>query len=156
MHHNIHHVNLLTMKNLILWKSTQVSRIKKNTMSVLITYSSWVISLSKFSDLFMSEKMHQIWCANLNFKLWYLVSTLNSALNISELDALMIFVCKCQNAIDEINITERNLNHRVKDSSDIESYHVCVHNSLKCWKRNKKNVHNLKSLVSDRLRCAYN
>ena len=156
MHYNTHHVNLLTMKNLILWKNTWVSEIKKNAMSALITYSSWVISLSKFSDLFMSEKMHQIWCTNLDLKLWYLVSTLDSVLNISELlDTLMIFVCKCQNAINEINIRERNLNCRVKDSSDIESYHVCVHNSLKCWKRDKKNVHDLKSLVFNKLRCAY-
>ena len=144
------------MKNLILWKSTWVSEIKKNKMSMLITYSSWIISLLKFSDLFMSKKMHQIWCTNLDFKLWCLVSTLNSTLNISKLlDTLMIFVHKYWNAIDEINITERNLNCKVKDSSDIESYHVCVHNSLKYWKKNKKNVHNLKNLVSDRLRCAY-
>ena len=156
MHHNICHVNLLTMKDLILWKSTQVSRIKKNAMSALITYFSWAVSLSKFSDLLISEKMHQIWCTNLDLKLWCLVSTLNSTLNISELlDALTVFVCKCWNAIDEINITERNLNHRVKDSSDIESYHVCVHNSLKYWKRDKKNVHDLKSLVFNRLRCTY-
>ena len=156
MYHNICHVNLLRMKNLILWKDTQVSRIKKNAMSVLITYSNWAVSLSKFSDLLMSEKMHQIWYTNLDFKLWCLVSTLNSVLNISELlDALTVFVHKCQNAIDEINITERNLNCRVKDSSDIESYHVCVHNSLKYWKRDKKNVHDLKSLVFNRLRCTY-
>ena len=45
---------------------------------------------------------------------------------------LNVFVCDCQNAVNEISITNNDLNQRVKDSSDVELYHICVHGLFKC------------------------
>lgn len=44
----------------------------------------------------------------------------------------------------------------MKDSSDVKLYHVCVHDSLKCWKQNEKNIHDLKNLISKRVYCISN
>jgi len=38
----------------------------------------------------------------------------------------------------------------------VRSYYVSVHESLQCWKRDEKNVDDLKNLVSDRVYCSSN
>jgi len=54
--HNICHLNLSAMKNLILWKKTQNSVIKKNLMIALMTQSSQAILLCRISDLSLWQK----------------------------------------------------------------------------------------------------
>jgi len=65
--HNTHHLNLITMKNLILWKKTQNSVIIKNLMIALMTQSSWTILLCKISDLSLWKKRKWIQHKDLNF-----------------------------------------------------------------------------------------
>ncbi len=54
--HNICYLNLTAMKNLILWKKTQNSVIKKNLMIALMTQSSQTILLCRISDLSLQQK----------------------------------------------------------------------------------------------------
>jgi len=139
--HNTHYLNLTAMKNLILWKKMQNSVIKKNLMIALMTQLSQAILLCRISDLFLQQKRKWVQCEGLNFCQWCSTLTLNTALDISGfLDALTVFVCNCQNKADEINSTDNDLNQRLKDSSSVASYYVCVHESLKCWKQSKKNI----------------
>jgi len=150
--HNTCHLNLLIMKNLILWKEMWNSMTRKNSMIALITQSSWAFSLKKINELSIWKERKQVQCADLDVKQWCLVFVLNTALDILKLfNALTVFVCNCQNAVNEISITDNDLNQRVKDSSDVKLYYICVHGSLKCWKWNKKNIHDLKSLISKRV-----
>ena len=103
------------------------------------------------------EKKKQVQCASLNVKKWCSVSALNFTLNISELLIILaVFVCDCWNAMNEISITDNDLNWRAKDISNVESYNVCVHSSLKCWKWHKKNIHDLENLVNERVYCVSN
>ncbi len=155
--HNICHLNLIAMKNLILWKKMQNSVIKKNLMIALMTQSSWAILLCRISGLSLQQKRKWVQCEDLNFRQWCSVLTLNTALDISEfLDALTAFVHNCQNKADEINSTDNDLNWRLKDSSSVAPYYVCVHESLKCWKQSKKNIQNLEKLIEERVYCTSN
>ena len=54
--HNTHYLNLIIMKNLILWKKMWNSVITKNLMITLMTQSTQTILLYRISDLFFSEK----------------------------------------------------------------------------------------------------
>jgi len=58
--HNTHHLNLITMKNLILWNKMQNSVIMKNLMIALMIQSSQAILLCKISDLSLWKKRKQI------------------------------------------------------------------------------------------------
>jgi len=152
--HNICHLNLTAMKNLILWKKMQNSVIKKNLMIALMTQSSQAILLCRISGLSLWQKRKQVWCEDLNSRQWCSVLTLNIVLNILRfLDALTAFVHNCQNKADEINSTDNDLNWRLKDSSSVAPYYVCVHESLKCWKQNEKNIQNLEELIEERVYC---
>ncbi len=66
--HNICHLNLTAMKNLILWKKTQNSVIKKNLMIALMTQSSQTILLCRISDLPLWQKRKWVWHEGLNFR----------------------------------------------------------------------------------------
>jgi len=155
--HNTHHLNLTAMKNLILWKKTQNSVIKKDLMVALMTQSSQAILLCRISDLSLQQKRKWVWCEDLNFCQWCFTLTLNTVLNISEfLDALAAFVHNCWNKADEINSTDNDLNQRSKDSLSVASYYVCVHESLKCWKQSEKNIQNLERLIEERVYCTSN
>ena len=103
------------------------------------------------------RKRKQVQCTSLNVKKWCSVSALNFTLNISELlDVLAVFVHNCQNVMNEISITDNNLNQRAKDIFNVESYNVCVHSLLKCWKQHRKSIHDFESLVSERVYCVSN
>ncbi len=72
------------------------------------------------------------------------------------LDALTVFMCKCCNIVDKKVVSDKKLNKKKKDSIWIESYYVSVHESLQCWKRDEKDINDLKNLVSDRVYCSLN
>ncbi len=155
--HNTCHLNLTAMKDLILWKKTQNSVIKKDLMIALMTQSSQTILLCRISDLSLWQKRKWVWHEDLDFCQWCSVLTLNTALDISEfLDALAAFVHNCQNKADEINSTDNDLNQRSKDSSSVAPYYMCVHESLKCWKWSEKNIQNLERLIEERVYCTSN
>ena len=65
-------------------------------------------------------------------------------------------MCDCWNAMNEISIIDNNLNQRAKDIFNVESYNVCVHSLLKCWKQHRKSIHDFESLVSERVYCVSN
>ena len=150
--HNTHHLNLTVMKNLIVWRKTQHSVINKNI--VIMTQSSWVISLCKISDLSLQKERDQIQCESLNSQKWCSAATLNVTLNMSEfLDALTVFVHNCWNKADEIESTDNALNCRSKNSLSVASYYVCIHRSLKYWKQGENTLQNLEKWVEERVYC---
>jgi len=155
--HNTCHLNLTAMKDLILWKKTQNSVIKKDLMVALMTQSSQAILLCRISDLPLQQKRKWVWCEGLDFCQWCSALTLNTVLDILRfLNALAVFVRNCWNKADEINSTNNDLNWRSKDSSSVASYYVCVHESLKCWKQSEKNIQNLERLIEERVYCTSN
>ena len=157
LNHNFHHLKILAMEDLILWNEMQDSRISNNTMLAFVTQSSWALSLKKICGVQSWRERKQVQCVSLNVKEWCSVSALNFTLNISELlDVLAVFVHNCWNVMNEISITDNDLNQRAKDISNVELYNVCVHSLLKCWKQHEKNIHDLESLVSEKVYCASN
>jgi len=122
-----------------------------------MTQSSQAILLCRISGLPLQQKKKWVWCEGLDFRQWCFVLTLKTVLNISGfLDALAAFVHNCWNKADEINSTDNDLNWRLKDSSSVASYYVCVHESLKCWKQSEKNIQNLEGLIEERVYCTPN
>ena len=140
------------MEDLIVWRKTQHSVINKNV--VIVTQSSWAISLCKISDLPLQEERDQIQCEGLNPQEWCSAATLNTTLNMPEfLDALTVFVRDCRNEADGIESTDNALNRRSKNSLSVASYHVCIHGSLKCWKQGGNTLQDLERWVEERVYC---
>ncbi len=78
-------------------------------------------------------------------------------LNIKKLfDALTVFMHKCRNIVDEKVVSDRELDKKKKDLIWVRSYYVSIYESLQCWKRDEKNVNDLKNLVSDKVYCSLN
>ncbi len=76
IHHNTRHLNLLAMKNVLLYEKTKFIQIKKNVMSAMITTLCWAIDLSKLSISVSHAQCYQILDARLDSKKWCLASTL--------------------------------------------------------------------------------
>ncbi len=157
IHHNTRHLNLLAMKNVLLYEKTKFVQIKKNVMSAMITTLCWAIDLSKLSILVSHAQYYQILDARLDSKKWCLASTLMKNLNIFEfLNVLTVFICEFRNVIDEIQVFNHDLDKRVKNAVDAESCFIIIHDFLVCWKQNEKNENDLNNLVKDRVICALN
>ncbi len=123
----------------------------------MITRFSHVFSLHKIQDALICKQCNQIQETEFNSKLWYHALILVEILNIKKLlDALTVFVRKCCNIVNEKVVSDRELNKKKKDSIWMRSYYVSVHESLQCWKRDEKDVDNLKNLVNDRVYCSSN
>ncbi len=157
LHYNTQHLNLLTMKDILLYKDTKQSKINKHALTVMITWFSCIFSLRKIQDAFIHEQCNQIQETELNSKLWCHASILIEILNIEKLlDALIVFMCKCHNIVDEKVVSDKELNKKKKDLIWVRSYYVSVHESLQCWKWDEKNVDDLKNLVNDKVYCSLN
>lgn len=155
--HNTRHLNIIAMEDIVWWKGTRGSSIKKDTMTAFATQASRAYPLKRFVGLPTQSERQQVERTGLNAKQWCSASTLTAALNIPGLlDALAVFVRDCRKAVDGISITDNDLDRRAKDLSEIGSYHVSVHGSLKCWKRDGKDVHDLEGLISERVYCSPN
>ena len=157
LHHNTWHLNLLAMKDILLYRDTRQSKINKHALTAIITWFSHIFSLRKIQDALIHEQCNQIQETEFNSKLWCHASILVRILNMKKLlDALTIFVRKCCNIIDKKVVSDRKLNKKKKDLIWVESYYVSVHESLQCWKRDEKDVNDLENLVSDRVYCSLN
>ncbi len=66
IHHNTRHLNLLAMKNVLLYKKTKFIQIKKNVMSAMITILCQAIDLSKLSISVFHAQCYQILDARLD------------------------------------------------------------------------------------------
>ncbi len=157
LHHNTQHLNLLAMKDILLYRDTRQSKINKHALTVMITQFNHVFSFHKIQDAFICKQCNQIQEIELNSKLWCHVLILVKILNMKKfLDMLTVFMHKCHNIVDEKVVSNRKLNKKKKDSIWIELYYVSVHESLQCWKRDEKNINDLKNLVNDKVYCSLN
>ncbi len=157
LHHNTRHLNLLAMKDILLYRDTRQSKINKHALTAMITWFNHVFNLHKIQDVFICEQCNQIQETELNSKLWCYALILVKILNIKKLlDVLTVFMCKCCNIVDEKVVSDRELNKKKKDSIWVRSYYVSVHESLQCWKWDEKNVDDLENLVSDKVYCSLN
>ncbi len=157
IHHNTRHLNLLAMKNVLLYEKTKFIQIKKNMMSAMITTLCRVIDLSKLSISVFHAQCYQILDARLDSKKWCLVFTLMKNLDIFEfLNALTVFIREFRNVIEKIQVFNHDLDKRVKNAVDAKSCFITIHDFLVCWKRNEKNENDLNSLIKDRVICALN
>ncbi len=157
IHHNTRHLNLLAMKNVLLYKKTKFIQVKKNAMSAMITILCQAIDLSKLSISVSHAQCYQILNARLDSKKWCLASTLMKNLDILEfLNALTVFIREYCNVIDEIQVFNHDLDRWVKNAVDAESCFITIHDFLVCWKWDEKNENDLNSFVKDRVICASN
>jgi len=157
LHHNTQHLNLLVMKDILLYKDTKQSKINKHVLITIITWFSCIFNLHKIQDTLICKQCNQIQETKLNSKLWCHASILIKILNIKKLlDMLTVFMCKCHNIINKKVVSDKELNKKKKDSIWVRSYYVSIHESLQCWKQDEKNVDDLKNLVSDKVYCSLN
>ncbi len=157
LHHNTQHLNLLTMKDILLYRDTKQSKINKHALTAMIIQFNHVFNLHKIQDTFIREQCNQIQETELNLKLWCHASILVKILNIKKLlDALTVFMCKCCNIVDEKVVSDRELDKKKKDSIWVKSYYVSIHKLLQCWKQDEKDVNDLKNLVNDKVYCSLN
>ncbi len=157
LHHNTQHLNLLAIKDILLYRDTRQSKINKHALTAIITWFSYVFNLHKIQDALIHEQCNQIQETELNSKLWCHASILVKILNMKKLlDTLTVFMRECHNIVDKKVVSDKELNKKKKDSIWIESYYVSVHESLQCWKWDEKDVNNLENLVSDKVYCSLN
>ncbi len=157
LHHNTQHLNLLTMKDILLYKDTRQSKINKHALIAIIIRFSHVFNLCKIQDALIHEQCNQIQETELNSKLWCHTLILVEILNIKKLlDALTVFMRKCYNIVNKKVVSDKELNKKKKDLIWVRSYYVSIHESLQCWKRDEKDVDDLENLVSDRVYCSLN
>ncbi len=157
LHHNTWYLNLLMMKNILLYRDTKQSKINKHALTAMITWFSCIFNLRKIQDALIHEQCNQIQETELNLKLWCHALILVKILNIEKLlDALTVFMRKCCNIVDEKVVSDKELDKKKKDSIWVKSYYVSVHESLQCWKRDEKDVNDLENLVNDRVYCSLN
>ncbi len=157
LHHNTWHLNLLAIKDILLYRDTRQSKINKHALTAMIIRFSHVFSLRKIQDALIYEQCNQIQEMKLNSKLWYHTLILVKILNIKKLlNTLTVFMCKCHNIVNEKVVSDKELNKKKKDLIWVKSYYVSVHESLQCWKQDEKDVDNLENLVSDKVYCSLN
>ncbi len=157
IHYNTRHLNLLAMKNILLYEKTKFIQVKKNVMSAMITIFCRVIDLSKLSISVFHAQCYQILDARLDSKKWCLASTLMKNLNIFEfLNVLTVFIREFRNVIDEIQVFNHNLDKRVKNAVNAKSCFITIHDSFIYWKWDEKNKNDLNSLIKDRVICVLN
>jgi len=157
LYNNTRHLNLLMMKDILLYKDTRQSNINKHALTAMITRFDCIFSLHKIQDALICKQCNQIQETKLNSKLWCHALILVRILNMKKLlDMLTVFVHKCHNIVDEKVVSDKKLNKKKKDLIWVESYYVSVHESLQCWKRDEKDIKNLENLVSDRVYCSLN
>jgi len=157
LHYNTRHLNLSAMKDILLYKDTRQSKINKHALTAMITWFSYIFNLHKIQDALICKQCNQIQETELNSKLWCHALILVRILNMKKLlDMLTVFMHKCCNIIDKKVVSDKKLNKKKKDLIWVESYYVSVHESLQCWKRDEKDVNNLKNLVSDKVYCSLN
>jgi hypothetical protein len=157
LHYNTQHLNLLAMKDIFLHRNTRQSKINKHALTVIIIQFNQVFNLHKIQDAFICEQCNQIQKTELNSKLWCHASILVKILNMKKLlNMLTVFICKCHNIIDEKVVSNKELNKKKKDSIWVESYYISVHELLQCWKRDEKNINDLKNLISNKVYCSLN
>ncbi len=56
LHHNTQHLNLLVMKNILLYRDTRQSKINKHALIAMITWFSRVFNLHKIQDAFICKQ----------------------------------------------------------------------------------------------------
>jgi len=152
LHHNTWHLNLLAMKDILLYRNTRQSKINKHALTVMIIWFSHVFSLHKIQDALIYKQCNQIQETKLNSKLWCHALILIKILNIKKLlDVLTVFMCKCCNIVNKKVVSDKELDKKKKDSIWVKSYYVSIHESLQCWKWDEKDVDDLKNLVSDKV-----
>ncbi len=157
LHHNTQHLNLLAMKDILLYRDTKQSKINKHALTAMITRFSCIFSLHKIQDALICKQCNQIQETELNSKLWCHALILVEILNIEKLlDALTVFMRECHNIVDEKVVSDRELDKKKKGSIWVKSYYVSVHESLQCWKRDEKDVDDLENLVSNKVYCSLN
>ncbi len=123
IHHNTRHLNLLAMKNVLLYEKTKFIQVKKNVMNAMIITLCRAIDLSRLSISVSHAQCYQILNARLNSKKWCFMFTLMKNLNIVEfLNALTVFIREFRNVIDEIQVFNHDLDKQVKNAVDAESF----------------------------------
>ncbi len=60
LHHNTQHLNLLMMKDILLYRDTRQSKINKHALITMITWFSHVFSLCKIQDALICKQCNQI------------------------------------------------------------------------------------------------
>ncbi len=157
LHHNTWHLNLLAMKDILLYKDIKQSKINKHALISMITQFSHIFNLHKIQDALIHEQCNQIQETELNSKLWCHALILVEILNIKKLlDTLTVFMRKCCNIVDKKVVSDKELDKKKKDLIWVRSYYVSVHESLQCWKWDEKDVDDLKNLVNDKVYCSLN
>ena len=69
LHHNTQHLNLLAMKDILLYRDIKQSKINKHALTAMITRFSHVFNLHKIQDAFICKQCNQIQEIELNSKL---------------------------------------------------------------------------------------
>jgi len=60
LHHNTWHLNLLTMKDILLYRNTRQSKINKHALTAMITWFNHVFNLRKIQDTLICKQCNQI------------------------------------------------------------------------------------------------
>ncbi len=135
LHHNTWHLNLLMMKDILLYRDIKQSKINKHALTAMIIRFSHVFNLHKIQDALICKQCNQIQETELNSKLWCHASILVKILNIKKLlDMLTVFMRKCCKKVNKKVVSDRELNKKKKDSIWVKSYYVNIHESFQCWK----------------------
>ena len=155
MHHNTRHVNLRAMEDVLLYHSTRKSALKQNEKLSVTTSASRAMRLTKLmarADVYERLKASR---AGLDPKVWMSASKIAQFIDLPcFLDALAVFVRESRREYDGTDQSDRRLYRVEEDPSWVGSMHICLHESLQCWKREELTPSNPEGLVHERVRCS--
>ena len=120
------------------------NRVKMIKSFKLLNLSKWYLNSVELSNLQEMGLLKRYWREIRVIALYLKVLNL--------VDALAVFINECRKRIDCINILDSELDCRDPDPSWVSSYHISIHPSITCWKRDK-NLVNMEELSSELLRC---
>ncbi len=149
--HNTRLTNLLAMRDVLDYRASRsVTQAEKNDRAK-VTKPSEPLNLSKWH--LNSVELSNLQETGLLKRHWRETRVVALYLKVPDLvDALAVFVSECRKRIDCVSILDSELDRRDPDPSWVSSYHISIHPSITCWKRDK-NLVNTEELSSELVRC---
>ncbi len=155
LHHNTWRVNMLTMRDIILYDLIMFRSEIDERMKVMITKSSKSLDLTQLEwDLSeMNSNRWQNWFSNSRF--WRIAFEIAKTTHIENfLNRLSIFIRESRRKKSEIKSNKYQMNRKEIDFFWINDYSVSVHALIECWRCKDKNSIDFEKLTSKRIRCA--
>jgi hypothetical protein len=160
--HNKRRVNVLTLKNILLYDKLVRER-EHFSLQIMIEIKITrltrdcldLIELNLYNDI---QRTNESWNLIKNSRQWCSINDFAKWMNMSKLiSALTIFIKKQRRTTNDMqNMKKIDKYRRESNSSWMKNLYLNHHDFLTCWIRNEQNSSNMKNLIEKKVRCKSN